>query len=40
MKGKVLSFRRGKKTQKPRHFVFEVYGVDNKEKAKSLIILS
>ncbi len=37
MKGKVLSFRRGRKTQKPRHFVFEVEGIDSKEKAKELI---
>ncbi|MEM1535891.1 MAG: 50S ribosomal protein L35ae [Candidatus Pacearchaeota archaeon] len=37
MKGKVVSFRRGKHTYKPRHFIIEVDGIANKEKAKSFL---
>lgn len=37
MKGKVISFRRGKKTYKPRHFIIEVEGIKSKEEGKSLI---
>ena len=37
MKGKILSFRGGKKTQRPRHFVVEVQGIDTKEKARALV---
>ncbi len=36
-KGKVLQFRKGRHTYKPRHFLIEVNGVDNKEKAEKLI---
>ncbi len=37
MKGKVLSFRRGKTKVVPRHFVLEIEGLDKKEKAKTFI---
>jgi large subunit ribosomal protein L35Ae len=37
MKGTVLSFRRGLKVQKSRHFIIEVENIDKKEKAKPLI---
>lgn len=36
MKGKVLQFRRGRHTVKPRHFLIEVEGVDSREKAAKL----
>ena len=34
VKGKVIQFRRGRKTYKPRHFLLEIPGCDNKEKAE------
>lgn len=37
MKGKVISFRRGKHTYKPRHFIIQVEGITDKEKAKSFL---
>lgn len=37
MKGTILSFRQGKKTQRPRHFVVEVEGIESKEKARTLV---
>jgi len=37
MEGKVIQFRRGRKTQKPRHFLIEIPGVDNREKAKKFV---
>lgn len=37
MKATVSSFRRGRKTQKPRHFILEVESIDNKAKAEKLI---
>jgi large subunit ribosomal protein L35Ae len=36
MKGKILSFRRGKKTYKPRQFIIEVEGIKTIKDAKSL----
>ena len=37
MKGKVLSFRRGKTKYVPRHFVIEINGIDKIEKAKEFM---
>ncbi|MCS7134737.1 MAG: 50S ribosomal protein L35ae [Candidatus Pacearchaeota archaeon] len=37
MKGKVVGFRRGKKTYKPRHFILQIENIESKEKAKELI---
>ena len=37
MKGTVIQFRQGRKTQKPRHFLIEIDGVDNREKAGKLV---
>ena len=34
---KVIQFRRGRKTFKPRHFLLEVDGIDSREKAKEFI---
>ena len=36
MKGKVVQFRRGRKTYKPRHFIIDV-GVKNREEAGKFI---
>ena len=36
MKGTVIQFRQGKKTQKPRHFLIEVPSLDTREKAEKL----
>lgn len=36
MEGKVISFRKGIRTQKKYQMIIKVKGVDNKEKAKSL----
>ena len=33
-KGKVIQFRQGRKTQKPRHFLIEIPGCDSREKAQ------
>ena len=35
--GTVIQFRGGRKTFKPRHFLLEVDGVDDREKAKALV---
>ena len=35
--GKVIQFRRGRKTFKPRHFLIEIPGVDSREKATELV---
>ncbi|UCD20893.1 MAG: 50S ribosomal protein L35ae [archaeon] len=37
MKGIVRSFRSGKKTQKPRHFIIEVESVKDLKKAKTFV---
>ena len=37
MQGIVVSFRRGRKTFTPRHYIIEVDGVKDKEKAASLV---
>lgn len=37
MKATVISFRRGRRRVKPRHFILQVSGIESKEKAKSLI---
>ena len=37
MKGKVLQFRRGRKTYKPRHFLIEVNGVSKRADAEKLV---
>ena len=37
MEGKIASFRRGIKTQKKYQMIVKVNGVDNKEKARSLL---
>jgi len=37
MKGRVIQFRRGKKTIHERHFLIEVEGVNSKEKAEKLV---
>lgn len=37
MKGKVIQFRRGRHTITERHFLIEVDGINNKEKATELV---
>ena len=37
MEGKIVSFRRGIKTQQKYQMIVKVKGVDNKDKAKSLL---
>ncbi len=37
MEGKIIQFRRGRKTQKPRHFLIEIESVDNREKAGKFV---
>ena len=37
VKARVIQFRRGRHTYKPRHFLIEIENVDNKEKTKSFI---
>ena len=37
MKAIVIQFRQGRKTQKPRHFLIEVDGIDSREKAGKLV---
>ena len=37
MKGKVIQFRRGRHTVHQKHFLIEVDGVDNREKASKLV---
>ena len=37
MKGKVIQFRRGRHTIHERHFLIEVDGIKDKEKAQSLV---
>lgn len=34
---RVIQFRRGRKTYKPRHFLIEIPGVDSKEKATDFV---
>ena len=36
-KGKVIQFRRGRKTVKPRHFLIEVDGVTKREEAEKFV---
>ncbi len=35
--GRVVQFRRGRKTFKPRHFLIEITGIDSREKAMSFV---
>jgi len=35
--GTVIQFRRGRKTFKPRHFLLEVDGIDDRDKAKTFV---
>ena len=35
--GKVIQFRQGRKTQKPRHFLIEIPGTDSREKATKFV---
>jgi len=37
MKAKVIQFRQGKKTQKPRHFLIEIPKIDSREKAEKFV---
>ena len=37
VKGTVIQFRQGRKTQKPRHFLIEIPGVDSREKATEFV---
>ncbi len=37
MKGKIIQFRRGRHTFHKRHFLIEIPGIDNKEKAKEIL---
>jgi len=37
MKAQVISFRRGRHKVTPRHFILQVEGVENKEKASELL---
>ena len=37
MKGKIIQFRRGRHTIHKRHFLIEIEGVDNKEKAEKFV---
>lgn len=37
MKGIVVSFRRGRKTYTPRHFLIQIEGVDDRKKAAALV---
>ena len=37
MEGTVVSFRRGRKTYTPRHFLIQPVGCDTKEKASKLV---
>jgi len=36
-KAKIIQFRRGRKTYKPRHFLIEIPGIDSREKAKEFV---
>lgn len=37
VKGKVIQFRQGRKTQKPRHFLLEVAGISTREAAEKFV---
>ena len=37
MKAKVIQFRRGRKTFKPRHFLIEIDGIKSREEASKLV---
>lgn len=37
MKAKVIQFRRGRKTQKPRHFLIEIPGSKSRESAREFV---
>ena len=37
MKAKVIQFRRGRKTQKPKHFLIEIPETNTREKATKLV---
>lgn len=37
MKAKVIQFRRGRKTQKPRHFLIEIENISKREEATKLV---
>ncbi len=35
--GKIIQFRRGRKTFKPKHFLIEIPGIDSREKATEFV---
>jgi len=37
VKATVIQFRRGRKTQKPKHFLLEIEGTDSREKAEKFV---
>ncbi|MEM2956447.1 MAG: 50S ribosomal protein L35ae [Candidatus Pacearchaeota archaeon] len=37
MQGIVVNFRRGKRTYKPRHFLIQIEGINDRKKAKELV---
>ncbi len=37
VKAKVIQFRRGRTTYTPKHFLIEIEGVDNREKASTFV---
>lgn len=37
VKGRVIQFRRGKRTYKPRHFLIEISDVNSREKAEKFV---
>ncbi len=37
MEGRIVQFRQGRKTQKPRHFLIEIPGCDSREKAEKFV---
>ena len=37
MKARVIQFRRGRKTQKPRHFLIEIPGLKSREEASKFV---
>jgi large subunit ribosomal protein L35Ae len=37
MKAKIIQFRRGRHTYKPRHFLIEISGIENKKDAEKFV---
>ena len=37
MKARIIQFRRGRKTQKPRHFLIEIEGLKSREEASKYV---